>query len=278
LLATLTDILQTLNQLTYDHTNTQKLETSHVDIEYKIIKPDSALSDFVERFYLVINNSAIDKEMIVIPDGRIDIFFLLSDEESLGATLLGLETQPSTVTFSAKTKFFGISFNLLAVEYVLNISIADILNTATQLPPDFWGITKDDLSNFEDCCNKVSIKIKELIKPNIDTRKQKLFNLVYSTNGSLTIKEYAEKVFWSSRQINRYFNQTFGLPLKLYCKILRFRATFKQIKDGKLYPERYFSDQAHFIREVKRLTGVVPKELSKNKNDRVVQFSTLTKE
>ena len=247
------------------------------NIEYKIEKPEIILSDFVERFYLVVNNSEFDKEMVVIPDGRIDLFFLLSDKEPITCTLLGLETKPSAVTFSSKIKIWGISFNLLAIEYIFNSSIANILNNAKQLPANFWDVTDEDLTNFKSFCNKISNRILENLKPDIDNRKQKLFNLIYSTNGSLTVKEYSESVFWSSRQINRYFNQTFGLSLKAYCNILRFRASFQQIKEGKLFPEQNFSDQAHFTREVKKLAGVVPKELSKNKNDRFVQFSSLLK-
>ena len=253
------------------------METQNTDIEYKIVKPETILSDYVERFYFVANNSSLDKEMVVIPDGRIDLFFLVSDKESIRCKLLGLETKPSTVIFSAKTKILGVSFNLLAIEYIFNSSIANILNNAKQLPANFWDLTDKDLSNFKTFCSKVSNRIINYLKLETDNRKKKLFDLIYSTNGSLTVKEYSEKVFWSSRQINRYFNQTFGLSLKACCNILRFRASFQQIKDGKLYPEQNFSDQAHFTREVKKLSGVVPKELSKNKNDRFVQFSSILK-
>ncbi len=254
------------------------MEVSNTEIEYKIETPAIALSDYVERFYLVANKSDFDKEMVVIPDGRIDLIFLISTTEPLSCTLLGLETKPSNVTFSAKTKVFGISFNLLAVEYIFDFNMANLVNTAMLLPNNFWDITEKDLSNFSIFCNKISKRIIEYPKSNIDSRKQKLFKLIYTTNGSLTVKEYSEKVFWSSRQINRYFNQTFGLSLKAYCNILRFRASFQHIKEGKLFPQQNFSDQAHFIREVKKLTGVTPKELSKNKNDRFVQFSSLPKE
>jgi AraC-like DNA-binding protein len=92
----------------------------------------------------------------------------------------------------------------------------------------------------------------------------------------MTVTELSEKVSWSSRQINRYFNQQFGLSLKAYCGILRFRASFPNIKEGKLFPEQNFSDQSHFIKEVRKLAGVSPKELMKNKNDRFIQFSALT--
>jgi AraC-like DNA-binding protein len=63
--------------------------------------------------------------------------------------------------------------------------------------------------------------------------------------------------------------------LKAYANILRFRASFEQLHRGELYPEQNFADQSHFIREVKKLSGVTPKELNKNKNDRFIQFSVL---
>ena len=102
-----------------------------------------------------------------------------------------------------------------------------------------------------------------------------MFDFIYSSNGEITVKELSEKVFWSSRQINRYFNQQFGLSLKTYCNILRFRSSFEHIKQGKLFPQQNFADQSHFIKEIKRLAGVLPKELRKNENDRFIQFSTL---
>jgi AraC-like DNA-binding protein len=116
-----------------------------------------------------------------------------------------------------------------------------------------------------------------LIKPGIDSRKKKLFDLIYASNGALTVKELSEKVFWSSRQISRYFNEQFGISLKAYCNILRFRASLQQIKAGKPFPEQDFADQTHFIKAVKKYSGVVPKELSKNQNDRFILLSTLPK-
>jgi AraC-like DNA-binding protein len=110
----------------------------------------------------------------------------------------------------------------------------------------------------------------------IDLRKKKLFDLVYATNGAISIQEISDEAGWSSRQINRYFNKAFGMSLKSYCNILRYRSTFDQLKKGKLSPERDFSDQAHFIREVKKFSGVTPKQLAQNKNDRFIQFSTLS--
>jgi len=247
------------------------------EFEYRVIKPVPALADFVESLWMLINHSETGKEIVVLPDGRFDIIFSYSDTEPYNVSLMGLSNEAEQTTFSSNAVMFAVSFKLLAIEYLLDTKAAFILNTSRSLPVDFWGIAKSDLTNFETFCEKVSAKMLSLIKPNIDNRKQKLFDLIYSSNGSLIVKELSKTIFWTERQINRYFNQFFGMPLKAYCNILRFRASFTHIKEGKLFPQQNFADQPHFIKEVKKLSGVIPKELSKNKNDRFIQFSTLPK-
>jgi AraC-like DNA-binding protein len=247
------------------------------NIEYKTTQPDPSLSDVVESFWMLVNHSEKGKEIVVLPDGRVDISFSLSLTEPFHVTLLGLESKPNIAILAPKTSLFAISLKLLAIEYLLDMPIPNLVNTAQSLPPDFWGITPEDFNDFDAFCVKVSNKIKALLNKNIDTRKQQLFDYIYSSNGSMTVKELSEKVFWSNRQINRYFTQQFGISLKAYCNILRFRASFSHLKEGKLFPEQNFADQAHFIKEVKKLSGVLPKELSKNKDDRFIQFSTLPK-
>lgn len=250
---------------------------SAIDLEYKLVKPTSALSDFVESFWMLVNHSDEAKSVVIVPDGRIDLFFSYSSTEPYHVTLAGLERTPSQSTILPRTVMFAISFKLLAVEYMLKTSIADLIDNICYLPPDFWGISVDDLVDFEGFCETVSDKIEQSLTKQVDERKRQLIEAVYSTNGGLTIQEFSEAIHWESRQINRYFRQWFGLSLKAYCNILRFRASFGQIKEGKLFPEQNFTDQAHFIHEVKKYAGVSPKELTRNQNDRFIQFSTLSK-
>ncbi len=247
-------------------------------IESKVAKPDSALADFVESFWMLENLSDDKKEIVVLPDGRFDIFFSHSANEPYHVTLMGLGDKPDQTSILPGTVMFAVSFKLLAIEYLLDVKTTFLLNGVYNLPNDFWGITIDDLNDFAGFCKKISAKMMTLIKSGIDGRKQKLFELIYSSNGTLAVKELSEKVHWSSRQINRYFNQQFGISLKAYCNILRFRASLQQIRNGKLFPEENFTDQAHFIREIKKFSGVIPKELSRNQNDRFILLSTLPKE
>ncbi len=241
----------------------------------KYSKPEESIADFVESFWLLHNQSVDEKEVVIVPDGRIDLFLSKSASEPFHITLLGLETSPTQTSITPDTLIFAISFKPLAIEYVLGTTIAHLLDKATLLPKNFWEFTSDDLENFERFCQKATLKIQARLKDDIDERKRKLFQLIYASNGSMSVKELSENVYWTSRQINRYFTQQYGLSLKAYCNILRFRASFKQIKEGKLFPEQNFADQSHFIREIKKLSGVAPKELLRNKNDRFIQLSTL---
>lgn len=240
-------------------------------LEYHLIKPDEALRDFVYCFSSLQNLSDFSGG-IIVPNGKIDLLFCKTTGDIFQIILMGLETKPKAMPKRDIEIFFAISFNPLALEYVFGESIADLINSGKELPPDFWGFNILDLNNFTAFCEKASQKIISLLPVKIDERKRKLFDLIFSSNGEISIKELSEKISWSERQINRYFNKQLGLSLKAYCNILRFQASLPYIKEGKLVPQLNYTDQSHFIKEIKKLSGVSPKELFKNQNDRFLQF------
>lgn len=241
----------------------------------KFIEPEESLADFVESIGVFHNPANEPRDVVVLPDGRIDLFFSRSATEPFHVTLMGLETEPEQRSVTPQTLNFAISFKPLAVEYILQTSIAEFLNSAQNYPNYFWGFNDTDLNDFDAFYKKISDKVKTLIPKEIDERKRKLFNLIYESKGEMTVQELSQNVSWSSRQINRYFNQYLGLSLKSYCNILRFRKSLEHVAKGKLFPELNFTDQNHFIKEIKKFSGVVPKELSKNKDDRFVLLSLL---
>jgi AraC-like DNA-binding protein len=243
-------------------------------IAYSAAEPDDSLREIVESFWVLHGGEQQQKQIIILPDGRVDLFFSYSPAEAFEARLMGLSTKPDLASLDPGTVIFAVSFKLPAVEYILREPVADILDGTRQLPDQFWNITKADLIDLSSFSEKVSQKIREQLL-SIDPRKQKLFNAIYQSQGDLSVQELADEAGWSSRQINRYFQQWFGMSLKGYCSILRFRSSFGHIKEGKFFPEQKFADQPHFIREIKRFSGVNPKELFKNKNDRFIQFSLL---
>ncbi|CAM4048963.1 Helix-turn-helix domain-containing protein [Pedobacter westerhofensis] len=243
--------------------------------QYTSVAPEKELSIFIESIGMFGNFSSSEKEVVVLPDGRIDLFFMFNAEGQFKVLLMGLETEPEKRIAPAGMSAYALSFTPLGMEYIMQTSIADILNSARELPDNFWGNRKEHFTDLETFKNFVMEKIGEHLPAKVDERKLKLFEMIYASNGELSVAELSGKTGWSSRQMNRYFNAKFGLSLKAYCDILRFRTSLAHIAVGKLFPELDFSDQSHFIKEIKKYSGVLPKDLSKNKDDRFVLLSLL---
>ncbi len=246
-----------------------------MSLHVKYASVDSSIAAFVQTFSMLENPSRDEIEATLLPDGMIDLLLIKVGNEQLRVVLRGIDTIHSQITIAPEMKLFGIGFKPLAIEYIFKEAVGDILDSARAVDTDFWQFDETDLNNFEQFCQKATRKIQSVPVRNIDPRKQKLFDLIYASDGAISVQELSEHVGWSARQINRYFNRQIGIPLKAYCSILRFRASFEHIKQGKLFPEQNFFDQAHFIKEVKKLSGALPKELRQNKNDRFLQFLAL---
>ena len=244
---------------------------------YKEFQPDKLLADFVKCYWWFDNSITNQLDSTILPDGCFDLIVSFDNYKQNEISLTGLWTKQVEVSIKPNTQLFGIRFKLLAVDYILQQNISSLCDSKQQQENDFWQIDKtsfEDLGKVTEKLNKIMLSILGTQK-GIDNRKQNLFNLLYQTNGGQTVEKYSQQIFWTSRQINRYFTDRFGIPIKSYCKILRCFASYKHIKKGQLYPEQNYFDQSHFIKELKKHTGSNPSELFTNKNDRFLQLTTM---
>ncbi|PIF05446.1 MAG: AraC family transcriptional regulator [Draconibacterium sp.] len=246
-------------------------------MEYKEIKPKGFLQNFIQCFWFY---QTTDKPIqhTILPDGYFDLIAEFEDDILTTVKLTGIWTTPKHFDIPPKKTYIAIRFKLLSAEYLFKREIKSILDAEQILPFEFWNINGYQSNEFEKFVSNTTTHIEKSIKhlKEIDNRKLKLFDFIYQQNIK-TIAELSEKVFWSSRQINRYFNAQFGFSLKEFLKIVRFKSSHKHISKGLLYPESEYFDQSHFIKEVKKYSGVTPKELHKNRNDRFLQLSTIKK-
>jgi len=237
--------------------------------------PDNSISHFVHSFWMLDNKTGKDIPSTILPNGMVDMTMMKMQSGNWELFLRGIDTELSQIVIEKNTKIFTVGLKLLAVEYLLGGSIKNVLNARKNLADDFWQFEERDMKSIKTFVSKATQKIKSFPAEPLDGRKKKLFEFIYSSNGAMPVKELSEKVYWSSRQINRYFNQQFGVSLKAYCNILRFSASFKHISEGNLFPGQNFADQNHFIKETKKYAGVTPKELSKNKDDRFIDITAI---
>ena len=239
--------------------------------------PDESISHLVHSFWLLENKTGKAISSTVLPNGMVDMTLMKPKEGNWEILLRGIDPMPSQVTIEADTQLFAIGFTVLAVEYVFGQSIKEVRNEGIPVSTDFWQFDEDDLSSLESFCTKATQRIKTRSVADIDSRKKRLFALIDASHGTMPVKELSENAYWSSRQINRYFNQQVGISLKTYCRILRFGTSFKHISEGNLFPEQPFTDQNHFIKEIKKYAGVTPKALRQNKDDHFMNMVAIKK-
>jgi len=213
----------------------------------------------------------------ILPDGCFDLIFEIKNGQISKVSLTGVWTNQIQVTVPKNTKLIGIRFKLISAEYIFKQSIKELKNTKTELPITFWECDSFDFNNFENLTSLIIEKLQHELKnlKEIAPRKLELFKIVYEQEGEISIRKLSEQIFWNSRQINRYFNNRFGFSLKAFCNILKCYASLKHIAKGKLFPENAYYDQAHFIKQVKQITGETPTNLHLNKNDRFIQLTTI---
>jgi len=106
-----------------------------------------------------------------------------------------------------------------------------------------------------------------------DTLVEESLRFIHTNSGSLHVKDVLEYVHLSERQFERRFTQTVGLSPQVYLRMKRFHAAIRLIKTRQF--ERLtdvasalnFSDQSHFIRDIKAFSGMTPKSLSQKIDD-----------
>ena len=245
-------------------------------MNYKEKNIKGFISNFIKSFW-EFETSEKECNYEILPDGFFDLIFEIQNEQISKVSLTGVWTKQIKISIPKNTKLIGVRFKLISAEYIFKKSIKELKNTRTELPTTFLSCESLDFQDFEKFTDSITKKLQYGLKnlKEIDNRKFELFKIVYEEKGKISVKELSEKIYWSSRQINRYFDSRFGFSLKTFCNVLKCHSSLKHIAKGKLFPEIDYYDQAHFIKQVKQITGSTPTNLYLNKNDRFLQLTTI---
>ncbi len=245
---------------------------------YQELKPSAHLTDFVHSFFWHQNLTDREQSFIICPDSYFKVIVFLESGQIKVHFLTGLWIKEKEVSIPPNSASFGIRFKLLAPEYVFDKEIASILNGREILNPNFWNIqtTKfDSLAQVTEVFEEIITAEIERINIVPNSKKIALSRLLDHSSGQITVKQVADEVGWSERQIGRYLNKYLGVSLKKYLNILKVYAAYIQIRNGEFFPEEGYYDQAHFIREIKKYTGETPSTLHGKLDDRFIQLKNI---
>jgi len=120
--------------------------------------------------------------------------------------------------------------------------------------------------------NRCSTKLKKIFLSNILVRDLSLITnaieLAEKSAGNIQLTELANQLGVSDRTIRNHFYDHVGCSPKEYIRLLKLKQVAYQLKYSEntltsiAYDNDYF-DQAHFIHEIKNVTGKSPNALRK---------------
>ncbi|PHR30367.1 MAG: hypothetical protein COA38_10330 [Fluviicola sp.] len=247
---------------------------------FKQLWPSDELSDYVELYWEHKNLLSSPKKMTIAPDSFFKIILYIKDDQIVDYFLTGLWTKEKEIVIPAKTTVYGIKFKLLSPEFILNREIASLLNESAPLETIYLNADQLDFSSLESTTLHFEKELTKRLQKNqsVASKKLQLSQLLDKVGGDITVENVGNQINWSSRQINRYLNKYLGISLKKYLNIQKCYASYVQIINGNLFPEKGFYDQAHFIREIKKHTSETPKNLNKEMDDRFIQLKHIRRE
>lgn len=97
------------------------------------------------------------------------------------------------------------------------------------------------------------------------------------TGGLMSVREAADRLGWSTRQLERRFKDTVGIPPKLFGRMQRFQRVFRAMESSAsnwidTAVRCGYYDQAHLIRDFREFSGRSPTTLLEQEIDLLRHF------
>ncbi|CCL34093.1 helix-turn-helix domain-containing protein [Clostridioides difficile] len=242
--------------------------------------PCIQLRNWISNFTISFpNQTIISDNYTIIPHGSVTLVFFY-DATGLHSLLFGPTTKPKTVGNIANrcdviliiefqpAGFFPL-IGIQQSELIDKVVPFSIINTSLDL--EIKKIFNESLS-----IDKLILKLEELLISNIKIEYSYEFilaiQLIIQNSGNISSQEISKKVFYSSRHLNRLFNQYLGLSMKSFSRLVRINKSIKLLNNNKtslmsICNELGFYDIPHFIKDFKIVCGITPQKYRANMSD-----------
>ncbi len=263
-------------------------------MNYQIYEPHPDLASFVKCYWtLEVPLNVEAQRQRIVPDGCIEMAFIFGDDIKRYTSedeyviqprsmVLGQITQPFFIEPIGYVNSFAVRFYPYGFANFVSIPIKELANKETPLTVLFGEETANELSheinNAKDTEARIivienflfkklneQVSIDHIVKTTIDT--------IFSTGGSISIKDMLKNDMSKRRQLERKFTEQVGISPKQLCKVIRIQTVLKMMLNQTseslsqiAYNGDYY-DQAHFTKDFKEFTGMTPKEFFEFENE-----------
>ena len=187
--------------------------------------------------------------------------------------LHGLNTVPSTVQYNCSFSSFGLVFYPHVIKEIFGMDACHFTNAQISIEDHIEPFLTEEVVTAANSRKRIEIITAYLLnKLNKKTEQGALaknfIHYIQSNGGILTVKDLVSAFNTTERQIERLFKEQVGVTPRHFIKTEIFQKALQQIAANTTsltdiaYSLQY-ADQSHFIRHVRQLSGLSPKQLQK---------------
>ncbi len=231
--------------------------------------------DGISHFYTFTPES--QQRVVMVPSGCMDILFEYTADGMVAYVLGATVTHFNYYTWHTN-RYFGVRFKSGYWPAFLQSSNKEMIDRKVLLSElmdeEFSFSQLEETDSFEeqvklflDVYNKLFVrKAQQLSKYEIVKRCKML---IYESQGLIRVSELEEEMGYTSRYLNKLFEQEVGCSPKSYCKLVRFQNVLEYLN---AYPDAKFVDlaarfgyydQSQLNREFVQFTNKTPREYKK---------------
>lgn len=260
-------------------------------MNYQTFQPHSDLESLVKcHWTLEVPPQKDVQRQLIIPDGCIDMIFILGDDIKRYTSesefilqpremVLGQISDPFYIEPTGYVNSFAVRFYPYGFANFMSTPIKKLANKETPIELLFGKKTSKELGQkimlATDTQERIGIIESFLLyklndKATIDTIVKTTIDAMFSTGGSIPINAILKDDLSKRRQLERKFMKQIGISPKQLGRVIRLQTALKMLLNQQsetlaeiAYESEYY-DQAHFIKDFKEFTGTTPKEFLKD--------------
>ena len=217
-------------------------------------------------------------QLRLVPDGCIDLSFEY-DGTHIKGYVCGTPLEYTLLERDGIEEVFGIRFMPGMQPAFIGCTMKELLGKKIPIESVLLGDQTwlKRLEQEKDFYQKIRIFIEAYAKGQKNVKKpfgkqelvQTIKHMVYESDGKIKVSQMQEKTGYSNRYINKVFIDEMGFSPKTFCKIIQFQRALEFLNYGN--PDKFtdaavdlgYYDQAQFIHDFSRYSGITPKKYLK---------------
>lgn len=224
-------------------------------ITYREIETDARHAEIVQCFWILHTRKTLKENFkyLVLPDGCIDVVFDVSTEPRFdGALVTTRGITASEFNLGVDFAYVGIRFRPGAWLTSPTSIVGELKRFTTFGRFDFQAVHSDLTGKGEHEQLQILGSLIDKLEERGIIGKNDLTRLLLK-RGGFSVEELVDTSGYSRRHMQRLLYDTTGYRPHDFVKIVRFQ---QALQAGTFDA---YSDQSHYIREHKRITGMTPK-------------------